>query len=362
MSTESLAIPPGGKTSDPDQDPGTTVPGPDPAPEAPAEPIFSLPSGLIDLEPSPSGAKGRERDLLLTPDPDPIASLRLGGVDEPGAPATPAASFLALDTSEPARPAPSPSPSDDADEGEEPDEGPHEAPAGPPRWAFLALINYASVMTLLCLYLYVNRGGGEGPPLVPEVAEDSSPDPGIRADDAYKTAPIPELPKDRVTALGKPLRRGGLEWTPLAVEARPVTLISKLRLIDPSAKPRDGGKEALWLKVRLANRSKDLAFAPLDEGFVRDREKALPDSFIETSDGARIYGYPLSATSDQSIQGQEFFDLRPGEVKEAWIVSDAQAIGRLGDSNTWRVRLRVGDSETETLGVEFAKKDVVPKK
>jgi hypothetical protein len=202
------------------------------------------------------------------------------------------------------------------------------------------------------LWLWTHRRPA-GPPAddVSAVPVETRPDPGHRADRTAKVEPAPALPDDRLTTLGAPLRVGRLEFTPLDVRKGKVTLV--VARFDGRKENRDGGEGALHLRVRLRNISDDLIFAPLDEAFVRERDRELPDSFIEAADGERIYTYRLPVASEQAIPGQEFQELKPGEAMETVVVSDTDAVDRARGSLTWRLRLRTGDQETDVVGVRF---------
>ena len=82
------------------------------------------------------------------------------------------------------------------------------------------------------------------------------------------------------------------------------------------SRQKDGGEGALTLRLRLRNASTDAVFAPLDEAFLRDRATGRPDSFIETRRGDAIALFPLAVESEWSIVGQQFRDLKPGEVRK----------------------------------------------
>ena len=110
----------------------------------------------------------------------------------------------------------------------------------------------------------------------------------------------------------------------MAVTSGPVTL----QRIIMSSERRKAGKEALKLRLRLRNVSDDAAFFPLDEAFVRERERGGSDSFIERRQGFPIDMYPLAVASEWSIVGQEFRKLKPGESYETVLVSAPDARSR----------------------------------
>lgn len=305
-------------------------PGPEPEPQADAtlgDLVFDDPN-LDDEEPLLPGAmavpEGSKTEIL----DDPLKG-------------------LSHDTAPP--PAPRPAPGSDAPAASISDEDP---PAGVARWAVVVLASYASAVTLACLWLALGGRGRWRDDLVPEtIPADSRPDLGRRADRSQGVQPATPIPADRLTRLGQPIRTGTLEFTPLGVAVGGVTLENYP--IGGRRRVRAGGDDALWLRARFRNLSPDLIFAPLDEAFVREPDRGLPDSFIEAGNQERIYMYPLAVESEWSIVGQAFPLLRPGEVAETVVVSATGAIDRAAGEMTWRLRLRTGQDRTEEVGVRF---------
>jgi hypothetical protein len=217
-------------------------------------------------------------------------------------------------------------------------------------WPIVVLGSYASAMTLACLWLLLS-GRSRHQPADATIPADSRPDLGARSDRSRVVEPAAPVPEGRTTTLGNPLRVGMLEFTPLEVVADDVTL--RRRPLTGEAEEREGGLDALRLRVRLRNRSEDAVFAPLDEAFVREPDRGLPESFLEDADGVRTYPYPLPQQSEWSIVGQEFRDLKPGEVIETDVVSAEGVADGAKGTLTWRLRLRTGPESTETVAVRF---------
>jgi hypothetical protein len=222
----------------------------------------------------------------------------------------------------------------------------HDEPRTP--WAMVLLGSYASAMTLACLWLWWN-GRRPEPSLPDTIPADSRPDLET-AIPAAAPAPV-ALPEDRITTLGVPLRIGAVEFTPLEVRVGQV----ELEHVGIEGQPewRDGGPGALFLRVRLTNRSPDATFAPLEPAFVREPDRGRPESFLESPSGERIDTFPLPQASEWSIHGQTFRELRPGESFETVLVSAPESAARFAPEMTWRVRLRTGPEpgRTEFVGV-----------
>jgi hypothetical protein len=234
-----------------------------------------------------------------------------------------------------------------------------ELPTSRASWPVVLLASYASAVTIgLIWVLWQHRSVRESEePEIPSAAV-AKVDPGRRAANSRKITPPPSLAADRVTTLGKSVRIGALEVTPVEVTRGRVHLRRTLA----GEEQRDGGDDALKLRLRLRNASKELVFAPLDEAFLREREAGVFDSFIEAGDGRVIDMYPLSVYSEWAIDGQEFKELKPGQTLDTQVISAADAGGRDEPEMTWRVRLRTGIEKTDVLGVRFRGPDVRPRR
>lgn len=234
-------------------------------------------------------------------------------------------------------------------------EGSVETDEAASRWPMVLLGSYASAMTIACLWL-VLTGRGRGHDAAPTIPADSRPDLGQAAARGRPALPIPPIAEDHITAMKQPIRLGDLQVTPIRIDSGPVTLEHLPR--EPGSEQREEGKDALFLRLRLRNLSHDAAFTPLERSFVREPDRGMPDSFIETGRNERIEIYPLAQESEWAIEGQDFPAIKPGESAEVVIVSDTDALGRLSNPLTWRVRLRVSPDATEIVGIRFGVHEV----
>jgi hypothetical protein len=185
-------------------------------------------------------------------------------------------------------------------------------------------------------------------------AADAKVDLGLRAGGSRRLGPVPPIPSDRLTTVGKPIRVGSLEVLPLKITAGPVVLE---RIIDPN-ETHEESLSALRLRVRLRNVSRDAVFAPLDEAFLRDGARGEPDTLIDAGQGRRIEMFPLAVESEWRIQGQKFREFGPGETFETAVVSKAGVLSSVTTEMTWRVRLRTGINQTDVLGVRFSAEQI----
>lgn len=241
------------------------------------------------------------------------------------------------------------------DDAEEDDEGDEPAPRGS-SLAMMLLASYASAVTLgLIWVLWTGRRVREGPEPDFLPPADTRPDPGRRADRSHRLIAPPPVAAEHLTTLGKMVRLGLIEATPLSITSGPVALDRGV----VQRETKSGGDDALKLRLRLRNVSTETVIAPLDEAFLRERVSADPDSFIETNGGGpSIAMYPLAVESEWSIAGQEIRELKPGEVLETVVVSAPESRAKTSPEMTWRVRLRTDINHTDDLGVRFRQDEI----
>lgn len=223
-----------------------------------------------------------------------------------------------------------------------------------PSWPRALLASYASAVTLACFWLWWSRGPA---PAESNVASADVPR-GETDRTTFRVEPPAPLPDDRRVVVGTRLPLGLIDVTPIAIELRPVVLVRER--IDGQLETKEGAGQALWLRLRVRNNSADHVFKPLDERFVRQPDRRLPDCFIEAPDGERVYGFPLPVRSEWTIDQQVFPALRPGESAEMVVVSDRDPLARIAGRLRWRVRVRSGPGpdQTDQLEVQFNASDV----
>jgi hypothetical protein len=263
----------------------------------------------------------------------------------------PSEAFPAIDLGSPLMAGPTREPSKpEASEAEEIEE--YEPEGRRTSWASVLLASYASAITLGLAWTLIKGGPKERPGReTPPSSVVASPEPARQAGLSRKVAPPEPILGEHFAAIGKPLRVGDLEVTPIGVRRQAVTLERSTSFAKPDRK--DGGKGALVLRLKLKNTSNDAVFAPLDPTYLRERGKEIVDTFLETANDERIYPYPLAIDSEWSIVGQDFRELRPGESREVAIVSMPEAPADSEGPFTWRVRLRTGINRTDTIGLRW---------
>jgi hypothetical protein len=357
-----------------------------PAPD-PASPVGHprSPAGTTPTAPSPPGSWSQFGLNRGTVAGSPVAQVPAGGTSSPsesprseisGNPATrpdPAASiaggrsasgvFPAIDLSAPPHhgkpePAGAHAKAQKVDDSDEDDEEEDDLARRPSNWPMVLLASYASALTIGLIWDFWSHHRSREDVELDTFPPANASGPGHRTDSSGKPIPPAPLPAERVAPLGKMLRIGSLEVTPLEVFSGPVTLRHEIQ----KGEMRRGGEGALSLRLRLKNIGSESVLSPMDETFLRERGAGVLDSFLESGPGRQVPMFPLAVVSEWSVVGQEFRDLRPGESYETLVVSAPDASAGLGpDEWTWRVRLRTDVNQTETVGVRFRAGDVVAK-
>ena len=166
---------------------------------------------------------------------------------------------------------------------------------------------------------------------------------------------LPAIPVENLTSVGKSIRIGDVEITPLAIQLAPVDLVHRI----DSGEFRHEETNSLVLRFRLTNVSNFETLNPLARSLVRDQVSTLDRSFVMTTpDGANIGLYPLAVESEWLILGQEFPALKPGESAESLVASEPVTEDRLSEVMTWRIRLRTGTYRTDIIAVRFTKSEL----
>lgn len=229
-------------------------------------------------------------------------------------------------------------------EAKEEEEEEDEAPAT--SWPLVLLGSYASAMTLACIYLLWFAPRASAPSSANQFADVKTDRGGGHVRDV-----APPIPESQITTVGKPLRVGLLELTPLAVKAGSTTL--EHRTPDGNRERSDGGSGSLILRLRLRNLSKNDTFTPVERSFVRQPDQGMPASYIELETGGLLENYPLALDSERSIVGQSFEPLGPNQSRDLVIASDQGSLPLAQGPMIWRLQVRTGPDQTETIGVRF---------
>lgn len=231
------------------------------------------------------------------------------------------------------------------------------APAIGTSWTSRLLRSYASAATLALVWLLWT--GRRLPPARVEFDDHrfSAPDLSPPADSLEVPTvvePSPPLPPQNLTSVGEPIRLGGVEVMPLGVVRRTLDL---LRSVDPEDW-RQTPKPVLVLRVRLRNVSANQTFSPLEVSSVRECPGVRNETFLESERG-RVGMYPLAMESEWALAGQDFPSLAPGESTETFLATAPIAADKLGETLTWRTRLRVSPHQTDVVGVTFSTSEIV---
>ena len=173
-----------------------------------------------------------------------------------------------------------------------------------------------------------------------------------------RSLPLPPpdqpLPARLMTTLGKPLRIGAIEITPLGVDFGPWSAFTKLK---NRPQPRKVPiKTTLVLHVRLKNVSPDLSFYPTDPYYDRNPKQPNDKPYTLVDVGGRKYyggliGYATEPGNTERtwLQGQENDDkpLGPGETRDTVLVARPgdglfEAVRKATEPAVWRMQVRRG--------------------
>ncbi len=225
-------------------------------------------------------------------------------------------------------------------------------PVAPPRdWGGLLLRSYASAVTLGLGWLLWS-GRAASPP-VP--SREATPTRRRLAEPARPSvaAVAPAAPRVPTTTLGKPIRVGDLEVTPLLVLRRSVRVARNLgeeMLVQEHS-------DCLALTIRVTNQAtsgdavRPIVAADLADG----------DGFaIDVPSGPRIAMFALAPGGDWAVEDQSFPEAAPGETVDVVLLSEPLGDRRLPPGMTWRFRVATDPARMshEALGVTFGPNDL----
>ena len=218
-------------------------------------------------------------------------------------------------------------------------------------WTSLFLLSYASALTIGLIWMFWTGRTFRSAPLKETGTIRPAVDHAAKSSEPAPREDLPPIPAENLTSLGKTIRIGDVEITPLAIQLAPVDLVHRI----DSAEFHHEETNSLILRFRLTNLSNVDTLKPLAHSLVRDHPSVLDRSFVAMPDGGIIGLYSLAVESEWLILGQEFPNLQPGESAETLVASEPVTEDRLRESMTWRVRLRIGPYRTDVLGVRFTK-------
>jgi hypothetical protein len=214
--------------------------------------------------------------------------------------------------------------------------------------AMIFLVPYSVLMTLFVIYLWYYIATQPHP-------FDNLNDPVPKKDGARQVERAKHdqpLAKHQIVTLGKTVRIGALEVTPIKVV-------------------RDSLGD-LELQLRAKNVSNNQAFSPMHPDFLKATAATKPYTYLDApSFFSRFYGghlaYKRGNDDNKTLEG----DLQPGEDEQILLTTkdNKQVVERIVNSTenlTWRVQLRRGlvgyrgqkVSATAVIGVQFHAKDI----
>jgi hypothetical protein len=243
------------------------------------------------------------------------------------------------------------------------------------------LISYSILATIAVILLLSQIRNATHPlEMVPDIEGDHK-NGATRSKRSAVDFPMPDpeqpVPPQLCVRLAQPpgtVAVGDLEVTPERVErGRAAWVIGQRSESFP--------EDALILRLKLRNRSRDVTFYPMDRYFVRSWSKRpgdpKPYTMLEMGK-RRFYGGALDwSRKEEFIRGQDVDkELKPGEAMTTFVCTnpDEHAVKALDDYEgplVWHIQLRRGlvnwttkdgverdDSATAVVGVEFSAADV----
>lgn len=184
------------------------------------------------------------------------------------------------------------------------------------------------------------------------------------------------LPEHQRASLGKTIAVGSLEIEPIAVEARPLTIVQESKTTGQSTRNKTNSP-ALVLHLRVKNTSSDLTFCPLDPAF--NRRTTMDKIGTQIAVGKQTFpggpiGWPFTTNLKRVFEANQEDDavpLQPGETRDYFVCSDTdsrlrKAVRDSTEPILWRVQVRRGLIDfkgkdvpvTAVIGVEFQSSDV----
>jgi hypothetical protein len=240
---------------------------------------------------------------------------------------------------------------------------------------FMPLVSYAILATIAVVILYTRPPPPDPLERLPDLEGDfKGTEHQKQSQLSYeRVSPESDLPAPLRVPLGKTLRVGDVEVTPLSVE------LGRIVYRQPGVTTENSDSRALVMHLLYRNVSADCVFSPTDPYFDRrwrPGSAGKPYGFLEIGQkryfgGALVWQSGRSANRRETIDGQCYRSLHPGEELTSMVCTDpepvfeeilASYVGPL----LWRVQVRRGlvsvaggeVSATAVIGVLFAPADV----
>ena len=244
-----------------------------------------------------------------------------------------------------------------------------EAGGGISKGMFIAVVSYASAVTLVLIYLLFNPGGD------PHQLE-SLPDLQPLSDEAFQIIPVDAAmaPGHRMQLGDGGTRFGNVLVRPLKVTRGPVEF--EYFMDGKDVPTRDPSAPVLKLWVEFRNESKNQVFAPVDshllaKDHVREKDfRRFSNNFLRAADGGTdeeslVFTLNHSPDDPFNLKGQNLGQaLKPGESCTVFIPSSEEGIEELDGDLIWRMQFRKGfhpksmHGVTTLIEIEFDASDI----
>lgn len=226
---------------------------------------------------------------------------------------------------------------------------------GVSRGVFIAVLSYASAVTLALIYLLIRMSQPNPHQL------ESLPDlPPPESNAFHHIREDAQMAPHHTLTIGESRRFGNVRVTPLQVTREPLQLVH----YSDRGKSKATSSPVLKLWLEFENESADQTFCPLDLELMLRREydqenpdRVISNNFVcRASDkvpgGRLVHVYPLNPQDQWDLKdhtaGQ---DLRPGEKKIVYIPTAEDGVSDLSGDLVWRVHFRKGLNPKSGRGV-----------
>ena len=225
-------------------------------------------------------------------------------------------------------------------------QSPNQSKTGP-NWSFIALVSYASLVTLLALFLAFNRSQDHPLESLPDIAPESP-------EELSYVPPEKELAPGHQLKIGDKQRFGNIVVEVLDVVTEPIQFI---HFTGNPATQRPPTQSVEKLLLKFTNVSKDQDFAPLDRRLTlrrvlkAEQQREYSNYYIVPANSEdNVEPTPmfhLTVTSDWDMKDQHLGQvLKPGESLTTYLAASDEASPSGQGPFLWRFQFRKGFSKS----------------
>ncbi|MEW4489096.1 hypothetical protein AB1L42_13530 [Thalassoglobus sp. JC818] len=212
------------------------------------------------------------------------------------------------------------------------------------RLPMILLISYASLITIIALFLALNSGRSHQLESLPDVA----PEP---IQELSYVAPKEQLAPGHTLRIGEQQRFGNLLVEPIRVVVEPIEFT---HYSGEESRTREPSKPVMKLFLKFTNVSDDQEIAPFDRNltlrWVRSSDQGEYSNYYlfntqADANAQPVSTYHLTSSSDWDMKDQQLGKvLQPGESFVTYLASSEDGIESLSGEVAWRFQFRKGFS------------------